>query len=173
MLYTMDLVKNENITELVYCGFGRRFAATLTDTAIIIMLFGIIFGIIAIAPETLIKFSYLYHTGYYSFYALIPYFWFCFYSDLQSTLGMYIFKIKAVAKGRNKISLFQALLRSLVVFVGIGTILGALFTGLFEVDFLLIAPLVIINFIFILPMVGTQEKTALHDLISKTRVVIR
>jgi len=86
---------------------------------------------------------------------------------------MYIFKIKAVAKGRNKISLFQALLRSLVVFVGIGTILGVLFTGLFEVDFLLIAPLVIINFIFILPMVCTQEKTALHDLISKTRVVIR
>jgi len=159
----------KNITELVYCGFGRRFAATLTDIAIIIMLF----GIIIIASETLIKFSYLYHIGYYSFYALIAYFWFCFYSDLQSTLGMYIFKIKAVAKGRNKISLFQALLRSLVVFVGIGTILGALFTGLFEVDFLLIAPLVIINFIFILPMVCTQEKTALHDLISKTRVVIR
>jgi uncharacterized RDD family membrane protein YckC len=159
----------KNITELVYCGFGRRFASTLTDIAIITM----IFGIVIIAPEMLIKFSYLYHIGYYSVYALIPYFWFFFYSDLQSSLGMYIFKIKIVAKGRNKIGLFQALLRSLFVVGGIVTILVLLFTVLFGADFLLIAPIVIINFIFILPMVCTQEKTALHDLISKTRVVIR
>ncbi|NQV77663.1 MAG: RDD family protein [Lutibacter sp.] len=159
----------KNITELVYCGFGRRFAAILTDIAIITMLF----GVVIIVPEVLIKFSYLYHIGYYFVYALIPYFWFFFYSDLQSSLGMYIFKIKVVAKGRNKIGFFQALLRSLFVVGGIVTILVILFTVLFGTDFLHIAPIVIINFIFILPMVCTQEKTALHDLISKTRVVIR
>jgi len=47
---------------------------------------------------------------------------------------MYIFKIKIVAKGRNKISLFQALLRSLFVVGGIVTILVLLFTVLFGAD---------------------------------------
>jgi uncharacterized RDD family membrane protein YckC len=155
--------------ELVYCGFGRRFVATLADISI----FTALIAIVILAPEALIKFIYLKQIGYYSVYAIIAYFWLFFFSDLQSTPGMYIFKIKVVTKEKGKIGLFHALLRGFFVSIGIFTIIGVVLTALSGTDFILITPIIIMNLISLSFIGFTKEKTALHDLISRTRVVMR